>query len=175
MTQPARNVMTALALLVVTGCATITQPWQSPEVAPLGLRVAELGPQRQVFVVTLAVKNPNDRTLPIKAMTYRLTLDGKELAQGSSTLERQIPALGEERVEVEVAANLLGVVPQLPALALQGRPLDWTVVGTVTIADGLLTLPYRYSGQVDAATLLAQAAQASRARPRPPGPSGGTR
>jgi hypothetical protein len=174
MTQSARIVVTALALLLAAGCATLTEPWQAPEVTPLGLRVAELGPLRQVFVVTLAVTNPNDRTLPIKAMTYRLTLEGKELAQGSSRLERQIPALGEESVEVEVAANLLGVVPQLPALALQGRPLDWTIAGTLTIADGLLTLPYRYSGQVDAADLLAKAAEASRARPRQPRPSGDT-
>jgi hypothetical protein len=40
-------------------------------------------------------------------------------------------------------------------LALEERPLEWTITGTATIADGLLALPYRYSGEVDPRELLA--------------------
>ena len=150
----------ALALLcaaLLTGCATLTQPWKAPEVSLTGLRLKELTLARQVFVATLAVHNPNDRTLPIKAMTYKLKLEGQELAQGASALDRQIPALGDASVDVEVIGSLLGVTQMLPALATRQTPLDWTLTGTATIADGLLTLPYRYSGQVDPQEVLSRA------------------
>ncbi|MBS1203100.1 MAG: conserved secreted protein [Chromatiaceae bacterium] len=60
-------------------------------------------------------------------------------------------------VDAEVAGSLLGLLGQMPALALRDEPLDWSISGTATIADGLLTLPYRYSGQVDPKALLALA------------------
>ncbi|WP_295401585.1 LEA type 2 family protein [uncultured Thiocystis sp.] len=150
--------MIALLVLIVSllpGCASLTESWKAPEVALIGLQPKELGLTRQVFIATLAVKNPNDRTLPIKAMTYRLALEGQEVAEGGGALERQIPAFGETTVDVEVIGSLLGLLQQLPALALQDRPLNWTIAGTATLAGGLITLPYRYSGQIDARTLMA--------------------
>jgi LEA14-like dessication related protein len=125
-------------------------------VALAGLRVKEVTLARQIFVVTLTVKNPNDRALPIKAMTYRIQIEGREVVQGASTLDRQIPAFGDARVDVEMAGNLLGLLQQLPSLTQEDVPLDWTVSGTATLADGLLTLPYRYSGQVDTKKLLSR-------------------
>ncbi len=116
MSPLARRTLTALviALALAAGCATLTKPWTAPEVVPVGLRIAALGVQRQVFVVTLAVKNPNDRTLPIKAMTYRLSLEGNALAEGASALDRPIPAFGESLVDVEVAGDLLALVAATP-------------------------------------------------------------
>lgn len=143
-----------LLLSLLTGCAGLAKPWEAPEVALAGLRVKELRLAQQTLLLTLAVKNPNDRTLPIKGLTYRLKLEGNEIAQGTSALERQIPAFGEALVDLEVTGSLLGLAQQLPTLALKDRPLDWTLSGTATIADGLLTLPYRYSGQVDPRELL---------------------
>lgn len=161
--KPVTRILAVLLVpLLVAGCASLVKPWAAPEVALVGLRAKELGFERQVFVATLQVRNPNDRTLPIKAMTYRLSLEGHEFAQGAGQLDRQIPPLGEALVDVDVAGNLLGIARQLPVLALQDRPLDWTITGTVTVAGGLLTLPYRYSGQVDPKTLLARAGRPGR-------------
>jgi len=153
----ARALCLLLPLALLAGCATLTKPWEAPEVALAGLRVKELGLTRQTVILTLAVRNPNDRTLPIKGLTYRLKLEGNEIAQGASALDRQIPAFGDALMDVEVTGSLLGLVQQLPGLALKDRPLDWILSGTTTIADGLLTLPYRYSGQVDPKELLARA------------------
>jgi LEA14-like dessication related protein len=155
-----------LCALLLVGCASLTHSWQAPEVTLKGLRIKELGLGQQVFVATLGVRNPNDRTLPIKAMTYRLTLEGKDLAEGGGALDRQIPAFGESVVDVDVVGSLLGLTQMLPALATKQIPLDWTVTGTATIADGLLTLPYRYSGQVDPQELLSRAVGANSPRYR---------
>lgn len=154
-----------LLLSLLVGCASLTKSWEAPEVALAGLRVKELTLARQTVVLTLAMRNPNDRTLPIKGLTYRLKLEGNEIAQGASALDRQIPAFGDALVDVDVTGSLLGLIQQLPALALKDRPLDWTITGTATIADGLLTLPYRYSGQVDPRELLARGEAALRVPP----------
>lgn len=153
--NPVTRILAAtLVAALMAACASLAKPWAAPEVALVGLQAKELGLARQVLVATLKVRNPNDRTLPIKAMTYRLSLEGHAFAEGAGQLDRQIPPLGEAQVDVDVVGNLLGMAQQLPALVLKDRPLDWTISGTVTIADGLLTLPYWYSGQVDPKTLL---------------------
>jgi hypothetical protein len=149
----------ALVSALISGCASLTQSWITPEVALAGLRIKELSLVRQVFIVSLSVKNPNDRTLPIKALTYRITLEGNELAQGSSQLDRQIPPLGTALADVEVVGSLLGITQQLPALALKDCPLDWTVSGTASLANGLVPLPYRWSGQIDPKALLSIAVE----------------
>jgi hypothetical protein len=149
--------LTVWAAILLASCASLTKPWETPEVALLGLQPKELGLARQSFLVTLRIRNPNDRTLPIKAMTYRLYLEGSELVNGSSELDRQIPAFGEETVQVEVNGSLFGLLSRLPALALKNDNLEWAVAGTVTILGGLLSLPYRYSGDIDPKALLSGA------------------
>lgn len=157
MPATARFAIWILVAFLLAGCASLTRPWEAPEVALAGVSVGEIGLARQTFVVTLSVRNPNDRALPIEALTYRLSLEGVELAQGSSALESQIPAFGEAMVDVEVVSSLLGVAGQLPAMALKDSPLEWQVTGTATLTGGLLRLPYRYSGEIDPARLLSGA------------------
>ena len=149
--------LTLCATILIASCASLTRPWETPEIALVGLQPKELGLDRQSFLVSLRIRNPNDRTLPIKAMTYRLSLEGSELANGSSELDRQIPAFGEETVDVEVNSSLFGLIPRLPALALKKDNLEWTVAGTVTVLGGLVTLPYRYTGDIDPKALLSGA------------------
>ena len=144
-----------LILAMLAGCASVTKPWIAPEVALSGLRVKELGLARQSFIVTLDIRNPNDRALPLSAMTYRLSLEGTEFATGGGVLERQIPAFGEETVDVEVVSELFGLLQRLPALAMKGEPLAWRIAGTATLTGGLVTLPYWYSGEIDPRQLIA--------------------
>jgi hypothetical protein len=154
-----RLCLALLCAVLGAGCASLAESWQAPEVAFAGLRLKEVTLARQTVILTLAVRNPNDRPLPIKAMTCRLQIDGNEVARGASTLDRQIPAFGDALVDLELEGNLASLIPQLPPLALKDGPLDWTVSGTATVADGFLILPYRYSGQVSARTLLSHRAR----------------
>jgi len=163
-----------LGLVVVGGCASLTEPlsypWKTPEVALAGLRVKELSLARQSFVVRLAVHNPNDRALPITAMTWRLQIEGRDLAEGTAKVDRQVPAFGDALVDLEAEGSLvardgrpggsagavfdlLGLTEQAAILTLQEGSVTWKVSGTLTLAGSLFPLPYWYSGQVDAKTL----------------------
>lgn len=144
-----RMIMLALAVSL-GGCAGLSESWRTPEVELVGIQPKEISFTRQLFVVTLAVGNPNERALPIQAMTYSLALEGQEVAQGASRLERLIPAHGEETVEVEVVGDLLDLVSRLPMLTHMNRPLEWMLSGSLTLSGGLVRLPYRYSGKLDA-------------------------
>lgn len=143
-----------LALAALAGCAGLTRPWLAPEVALVGVQPRSIALDRQTLTLRLAVRNPNDRALPIRAMTYRLKLDGRQVAEGGGALDRTIPALGEALVDVDVTASALQLLQQLPALALSDQPVEWRIGGTVTLAGGVVTLPYRYSGRIDPKTLL---------------------
>lgn len=143
----------ACLLLTLTGCASLTQPWIAPEVMVTSLQPRQLGLDQQTFLIGLRIHNPNDRLLPIKAMSYRLSLEGEEIAAGGGKLERQIPAFGEASAEVSVTGNAARLISRIPLLMRQSRPLDYEVAGTVTVA-GVLPLPYRYSGQLDPKLLL---------------------
>ena len=143
----------AVLLLAIAGCAGLAQPWEAPEVMVTSLSPEHIGLDEQSLLVGLRIKNPNDRTLPINAMTYKLWLEGDQIAQGGGKLERQIPAFGEESVEVSVTGSAATLLRKLPALALQSRPWQYKITGTVTVA-GVVPLPYRYTGEMDPQKLV---------------------
>jgi LEA14-like dessication related protein len=148
-----------IALSVLVGCAALTTQWTAPEIALIGAQPKLLGLDRQSFLLNLQVKNPNDRALPIEGLTYRVQVAGKDLAEGSSALERLIPPGGTEQVDVEVTSNLLALMPELPRLLVADTDLRWTVSGIAYARTGgvRLPLPFRYSGEVDPRRLLSGA------------------
>jgi hypothetical protein len=139
--------------LGLAGCAGLTKPWSAPEVTVTSLQPQKIGLDEQSLLVGLQIHNPNDRMLPIKAMSYRLTLEGDEIASGSGKLERQIPAFGDASAEVSVTGSALGLAGKLPAMLLTARPWQYQIAGTVTVA-GVVPIPYRYSGELDPKALL---------------------
>ncbi|UHD15197.1 LEA type 2 family protein [Thiocapsa bogorovii] len=149
-----------LVVYLAAGCAGLTASWTAPEVALLGVQPKLVGLDRQSFLVNLGVTNPNDRALPIKALSYRVQVEGQDLADGASELARLIPAGGTEQVDVEVNSNLLGLMPSLPGLLLAKDTLAWTVSGIAYVDAGgvRLPVPYRRSGTIAPGDLLSGAA-----------------
>lgn len=154
-----RILLIVWGLTFLVGCTTLTAPWTAPEVELLGAQPRLLGLAGQSFIVNLRVKNPNDRTLPIKALSYRVLVEGHQLAEGDTALERLIPPGGMERVDLEVRTDLLTLLPELPRRLLTQDQLDWTVSGIAyaELAGVRVPLPYRRSGQIDPKALIAGA------------------
>jgi LEA14-like dessication related protein len=146
----------AVALLLAA-CASLTRDWLPPEVQLRSIQPERISLSEQRLKLGLDLKNPNDRMLPIKAMTYKLALEGTQVATGGGALDKQIPAFGAAPVEVEVVADAASALGLLPALALKREPIGYRISGTVTVA-GVVPIPYRYSGEVDPQVLLRAAA-----------------
>ncbi len=88
--------------------------------------------------VRMRVMNPNARELPVKAIKYRIEVNGMELAQGLADMPFVVPAQGEADFDLPVTANLASVLPKL----LSGRgstdTLDYRLVGDVSLSSGFL-------------------------------------
>ena len=153
---PIRLPSLLIVLTLFAGCSYVTKPWISPEVSLVGIRPARMTAEQQTFIVSLEVDNPNDRTLPIKGATYSLEIEGQEIANGAGRLDQQIPAFGEGVVEVEVNTSLMDLIRSVPTLAFTGGKWGYEITGVLELAGGYVPVPFRYSGEVEAAQILSQ-------------------
>ena len=58
----------------------------------------------------MRVQNPNDRSLPVKGLSYVVDVAGKEFAHGDSAASFIVPALGEAEFDMNVTANMAGAL-----------------------------------------------------------------
>jgi LEA14-like dessication related protein len=152
--NPQSLLLTLLITLLAGSCTYVTKPWVTPGVNLVGIRPAEMTFERQRFIVSLRVNNPNDRTLPIQGASYRLEVEGRELANGSGSLDEQIPAYGEGVVDLEVNTDLRDLIRSAPALAMAGGRWGYRISGVLRLAGGYVPVPFRYSGEVEASDIL---------------------
>jgi LEA14-like dessication related protein len=132
----------------------VTKPWTAPEVSLVDIRLGQVTTEQQTFVLRLNVKNPNDRTLPIKGASYNLEIEDHEIASGTSSLEKQIPAYDSGVVDVLVNINMMELIRGFPELSVTGGKWDYRVSGVIKVAGGYIPLPFRYSGEIDAAQII---------------------
>jgi LEA14-like dessication related protein len=142
------------AVALSAGCSYLTKPWITPAVTLVGIRPAQMTAEQQTFVVSLNVDNPNDRTLPIKGASYKLLVEGHAIANGVGSLDKQIPAFDEGLVDVEINTSLIDLLRTVPTLAFTGGKWSYKISGVLKLADGYLPVPFRYSGQVEAAQIV---------------------
>jgi len=150
----ARLVLLLATLALLPACSYPTKPWIAPEVSLVDIRPASITAEQQTFIVRLNVKNPNDRTLPIKGATYNMELDGYEIANGAGSLDKQIPAFSEGVVDVAVHTSLLNLIQNVPALAFSSGERNYKISGILELAGGYIPVPFQYSGDVDPSLII---------------------
>jgi LEA14-like dessication related protein len=148
--------MTA-GLITITGCATLFQHMETPQVtlADLQLRNSTLFEQR--YVIFLRVQNPNAFAIPVEGVQFNLDLDGEDFAQGLANQPVEIPPMGSAIIEVEAVSTTLALVQQLQRLGA-GNGTDsmaYRVRGVLHLA-GRPRLPFDYQGEINLAGLLDQ-------------------
>jgi LEA14-like dessication related protein len=127
-----RAVAAAAALaLLGSGCA-LAPKFTAPTLSIVGVRLEGSDLLAQHLKVRLHVQNPNDRTLPVKAIAYTLEVDGQPFATGESAESFVVPALGEAEFDMNVTTNVAGTLVRL----LTRGP------------DALASVPYHLSGKV---------------------------
>jgi LEA14-like dessication related protein len=111
------------------------------------LQSADVFSQR--LLVHMRVSNPNDRELPIKGLTYRIEVNGAELAQGLTDTPFVVPAMGEAEFDVQVTANLATALSQFLSRRGSSDTLDYRLTGSVALSSGLLRhIPFDERGSV---------------------------
>jgi LEA14-like dessication related protein len=151
--KPSRFRSTAcLALLwstlVVAGCASAFK-LEPPQLSVVSMNVQSADIFSQRMLVRMRVLNPNARELPVKGITYRIEVNGAELAQGAADQPFIVPAMGEAEFDVQVTANLATALSQLLGRKGSSDTLDYRLVGSVALSSGFLRrIPFDERGSV---------------------------
>ena len=146
-----RVAMAALCLLALAGCAAMSSAKpQPPVVSVASVRPLNLSLRKQRLRFRLLVENPNAFELPVEGLDFVATLGGDRVARGSSDETVTIPARGEAEVSVDVVAGVDTVVDRLRAMVRNRTiDLDYTVAGTVELANWPRPIPFDVDGVVD--------------------------
>jgi LEA14-like dessication related protein len=136
-----------LPLLLLAGCAS-TLDLTPPQLSVVSMKVQSADLFSQRVNVRMRVMNPNARELPVKAIKYRIEVNGMEFAQGLADTPFLVPAQGEADFDLPITANLASVLPKL--LSSRGPDtLEYRLVGDVSLSSGFLRrIPFDERGSV---------------------------
>ena len=103
-----------LAVGLLSACASVPgSALRPPEVRLSNVEVVGLGFERQTFLLSFDVSNPNPMSLPVRHLAYGLKLDGMRFASGETNCDVIIPANGDTSFAISVELDLLQTAPQL--------------------------------------------------------------
>ncbi|MNZ25671.1 Late embryogenesis abundant protein [compost metagenome] len=91
---------------LLSGCSWMLGDFQSPEVKLVKVDVVKAKLLEQQFLLSFRIDNPNDFSLPVRGLRYKVKLNDVELAEGESSTWFTVPANGHETFNVPVTTNL---------------------------------------------------------------------
>jgi len=142
-----RALAACLVLTALGGCAS-TLHLEAPKLSVVSMQMQSADIFSQRMLVRMRVLNPNARELPVKGISYRIEVDGAELAHGLTDKAFVVPSMGEAEFDVQLTANLASALTQL--LGRKSRDtLDYRLVGSVSLSSGFLRrIPFDERGSV---------------------------
>jgi LEA14-like dessication related protein len=138
-----------LLTLALAGCSVFAPKLQSPHLSIVNVEHLGSNFLEQRLRVHIRVENPNDRDLPVSALTYSIEVAGQEFAHGAANESFTVPANGETEFATDVSANMAGAL-----IAILGRghgsandSIDYRIVGEVRLAGGFVRkIPFDHQG-----------------------------
>jgi LEA14-like dessication related protein len=142
--NPTRTLVALAIPALLAACAYTNL--QQPELSVVDVDLLKGDLLRQELRVRMRVYNPNDRSLPVRSITYEVQLAGRAFAHGESLGDFVIPARGETDFDVNVTANAAGALLRLLASGDRGDP-EYRLTGEVKLSSGLLrSIPFDHTG-----------------------------
>jgi LEA14-like dessication related protein len=139
-----RVLAAAAALALLAACSVLRLEPPRLQVMEVSLLRGDL--LRQQLRVKMRVHNPNDVELPVRGITYEVQLAGETFANGESSRDFLVPALGSSEFDLDVTANAAAAVLRMLGSREQGDPA-YRVLGKVRLAKGMIkTIPFDHSG-----------------------------
>lgn len=151
-------VLSGWAALLVAGCALTGRHVEPPKVHLVNVKLEHATVFRQQFVATLHLSNPNDVSLPVKAIEYNVRVNGKHFADGMTDHAFTLPALGQTDVDVQVNTSVLDWVSQLYQIN-RSRPqhVPYRISGKLHLGSWVSrTIPFSHKGQIPTQGLFSE-------------------
>jgi len=141
--------LVALPLLAWLSSCAVLPKFEAPKLSVVDLKVQSGDFFSQRLQVRMRVFNPNDRELPIKGITYQLEVSGAQVGDGSTAAPFVVPAMGEAEFDMQITANLAGVLGKILSRKNSSDPLDYRIKGDVALSSGFLKrIPFDERGSV---------------------------
>ena len=102
-----------LLAVMLAGCSLFVPKLQAPSLAIVNVELLKSDLWEQRLKVRMRVQNPNDRTLPVKGLSYTIDVSGQPFATGVSGASFVVPAKGEAEFDMNVTANMAGTLFKL--------------------------------------------------------------
>lgn len=145
-----RIVMLMLAACLLVACSGLRPNLDTPQLSLVNVSLLNANLFRQSYGLRVKVMNPNGIALPIRGISYNVSLAGSQIASGVTSDAFRVPANGENEFDIRVDTNLIESAAQL-AKWLRGGPqeLDYEFSGKLQIDLPLVgALPFSKSGSV---------------------------
>jgi LEA14-like dessication related protein len=137
-----------LCLVWLSACGVLGPRIETPKLQVVHIDVLHSDLMQQQLRVRLSVRNPNDRVLQVRGITYRMEVAGETFANGESQRDFEVPAQGTTEFDVSMTANAAGTLLRLIASGHKLDKVDYRLVGEVSLAKGLLRkIPFEEKGQ----------------------------
>jgi len=143
-----RAIVAVTAVALLTGGCALAPRLTTPTLTIVGVKLEASDLLAQRLKVRVHVQNPNDRTLPIKAIEYTLDVDGQPFATGDSAASFVVPALGEAEFDMNVTTNVAGTLVRLLARPSEARAsVPYRLAGKISLSEGWLqSIPFEQHG-----------------------------
>lgn len=121
--------------MLLAGCASMQQLVSTPDVRLRQVQVKSVDLAGQSFLLSFDVTNPNGFPLPIRTISYALSLDGQPFASGETDSSFTVPARGDGAFAISVDLNLLRTAPELLFIARDGfhRDIAYSLTGELGV------------------------------------------
>jgi LEA14-like dessication related protein len=140
-----RSIPPLLLAIALCGCALLAPRFRTPRLSVLDVQVTKADLWQQQLQVRMRVENPNDRALPVRGLSYAISVDEQPLATGVSDASFVVPARGSADFNMSVTATLAG--PLLTVLSRGRGPVDYRLTGKVELSHGWLrSIPFEERG-----------------------------
>jgi LEA14-like dessication related protein len=137
---------------LLAGCASMGPKLQSPTVTILAVQMLSTDMFAQKFRVRVKVENPNDMELKVRGLDYQILLMGDSFAEGNSSDQFLLPALGEAEFDMAITTNFVSSLGRLISRKGGGKldDVDYEIVGEVLVDKGMVKkIPFSHKGTVD--------------------------
>ena len=115
------RVLLFLAIIGVSGCATMQPGFETPSVTFTSFRLLPSSGLAPEFEIGLRVTNPNSQALNLEGLAYTASLDGTELLKGVANDLPVIEGYGTGDVTLTATPDMLGGIQFFSELLREPR------------------------------------------------------
>ncbi len=137
----------AATLALLAACSLFMPKLVPPQLSIVSIHLERSDLFAQRLKVRMRVENPNAVALPVEGLDYTLDVAGTEAAQGASSASFTVPARGQAEFDMDVTANLAGMLLRLLSRSSPADRIDYHIVGKVRLSHSLLrSVPFEKRG-----------------------------